>query len=62
MSANLWYEEIVPRESRFYFNIERPNKEEDELFKALPFHGNKIQVGGNATVGYGLCKLKKIDG
>lgn len=61
-SQNLWYEEIVPRESRFYFFIgvsdECANYEkefEENLWKDI------IQIGANATVGYGYCKISKMD-
>jgi CRISPR-associated protein Cmr4 len=59
ISANLWYEEIVPRNTLFYFFISRPSEDfsfENQL-KAI---GHRVQIGGNASVGYGLCKLLKF--
>lgn len=64
ISQNLWYEEVVPRRSRFYFFIGNSggvpqgfgftsNMNKKKLW-------NKIQVGGNATIGYGLCSIKSI--
>lgn len=55
-SENLWYEEIVPHQTLFITYIQRPPNEKYEL----KLDGETIQIGGNATVGYGLCKFKKI--
>lgn len=62
ISDNLWYEEIIPRETRFYCSVARPNQQSDPLVSALN-NGfkNTIQIGGNATVGYGVCKMTKIE-
>jgi len=62
-SENLWYEELVPRESRFYFFVlvpeDAPFNFEENFNKHL---NNKIvQIGANATVGYGYCKIIKIE-
>lgn len=59
ISANLWYEEVVPREARFYFFVARPS-DQDDLQTGLGALHNRIQIGGNASVGYGLCELKRI--
>ena len=60
---NLWYEELVPRQSDFYFfyvgnKINRiaimdeiVNKSEKEM---------PVQIGANASIGYGYCKIDKI--
>ncbi|MDX2246832.1 MAG: type III-B CRISPR module RAMP protein Cmr4 [Bacteroidia bacterium] len=50
-SKNLWYEEIVPREARFATFIQG----EELHLKMFSDHtnGKIIQVGANATVGYG---------
>ncbi len=58
-SVNLWYEEIVPRESLFYSMIARPTGNED--FDAiLKIANNNVQIGANASVGYGFCKTSKL--
>lgn len=60
ISANLWYEEVVPRESRFYYSVTKPvddMKLETGLTQNLKNH---LQIGGNATVGNGLCKIEKL--
>lgn len=76
-SGNLWYEEIVPRESIFYtvlnyynnFNndgadkrgktdktvFDRQIKKFDE--KLLNDH---IQIGANASIGYGICNFTRL--
>lgn len=58
ISTNLWYEEIVPRETRFYFPVIGPDERFQDAVKNKL--GNQVQVGANATVGYGLCKLSKL--
>lgn len=56
-SENLWYEEFVPRESIFVVAIQSgltsdPNDEKNFLDH---LNGKVIQIGANATVGYGYC-------
>ncbi|MEG2285969.1 MAG: type III-B CRISPR module RAMP protein Cmr4 [Eubacterium sp.] len=55
ISQNLWYEEVVPYTSTFYFIILRPDGTND----ALSFE-DLVQIGGNASVGYGFTKIKKV--
>lgn len=54
-STNLWYEQIIPRKTVFYFLAEK-------MTSTHPFDiGDKpVQVGGNATVGYGRCRISKL--
>lgn len=61
VSRNLWYEEIVPRETRFYFFTSKPDNQE-ALANGLKSEAisNLVQIGGNATVGFGLCEIKKL--
>jgi CRISPR-associated protein Cmr4 len=56
-SKNLWYEELVPHQTLFitYMASTKPNSD----FEKLMLDG-VIQVGGNATVGYGLCKFYPV--
>lgn len=51
VSNNLWYEEIVPRESRFFTIISGP-KELVDQFDAL-ISKQVVQAGANASIGYG---------
>jgi CRISPR-associated protein Cmr4 len=63
ISDNLWYEEIVPRESKFYFIILL-----DTLVSDLAVYINQIllekpvQIGANSSLGYGYCKIEKMVG
>jgi CRISPR-associated protein Cmr4 len=62
-SSNLWYEEVVPRQTRFVFFVAVPNdlsSSFDNHFDKY-VHNNVIQIGANATVGYGYCKFNKIN-
>lgn len=59
ISSNLWYEEVVPREARFYTMITR-HPDKDDLNTFLTNSNNLVQLGANATVGYGLCEFKTI--
>lgn len=53
ISSNLWYEQIVPREAVFYTQM--IGDKNLELFDK-----KVIQIGGNATVGYGYCEFKLL--
>ncbi len=55
ISQNLWYEEIVPHKSVFYFTILSTDGNIDKYID-----GEMIQFGGNASIGYGLTKITKI--
>lgn len=59
ISQNLWYEEAVPREARFYTPIAR-HKDENGLNDFLTRKQQLVQIGANATVGYGLCAMTKF--
>ena len=54
ISENLWYEEIVPHESVFYFPVLADNNYIDEFKNTME---NIIQFGANASLGYGLAKV-----
>lgn len=53
-SKNLFYEEVIPRETHFGFLI-GANSIDKNFDKIIPF-----QIGANATVGYGFCELTKM--
>ncbi len=61
-SENLWYEEVVPKYSKFYFFINPPvNRDDnvkkfDDVFEKIDL----IQFGANKSIGYGYCILKEI--
>ncbi|MDE7313791.1 MAG: hypothetical protein K2N87_19570 [Eubacterium sp.] len=60
ISKNLWYEEVVPHQSVFYFTVLANNSKEDEAllnrFKDQ-VKDKVVQFGANASIGYGLCKI-----
>jgi CRISPR-associated protein Cmr4 len=53
-STNLWYEEIVPRETVFYTFISAP-----EGNRKIEFDKSVLQIGANASVGYGFSEMYK---
>ena len=59
-SENLWYEQVLPRFSRLYFAVLVPDG--DARFKDFNAHitGSLVQIGANATVGYGYCRLTNV--
>ena len=52
-SKNLWYEQVLPAETVLYTIIQ---EEGDVLAKALD--NQIVQIGANATIGYGYCKFE----
>lgn len=60
-SSNLWYEEVVPHESVFYFVVASENENAVSNF-AKAVNDKIIQFGGNASIGYGLCKVTVREG
>ena len=59
-SRNLWYEQVVPRFTYMYFALMVP--EGDSRFSEFNevLDGSLVQIGGNATVGNGICKIDYI--
>lgn len=55
-SKNLWYEQVLPAETVLYTIIQE--KEGDYLRETL--NGQIVQIGANATIGYGYCEFKCI--
>jgi len=64
ISRNLWYEEIVPRQTRFYFIVAVPEsdktKDIDEKFEKF-IQTNLVQIGANASIGYGFTAIDKVN-
>lgn len=54
-SVNLWYEQVLPSMSVLATIIETPV---DKTLDVLD--GKIIQIGANATIGYGFCKFVNI--
>ncbi|MBQ6986375.1 MAG: hypothetical protein IJQ25_05240 [Oscillibacter sp.] len=63
ISKNLWYEEVVPHESAFFFPVLADKLDRDFLqdFREA-VKGKIVQFGGNASIGYGLCKVTVMGG
>lgn len=55
-SVNLWYEQILPSESVLYTFIE--DKGDSTLSEKLK--DQLVQIGANATIGYGYCKFANL--
>ena len=53
-SKNLWYEQILPQETIFYSLFLSQGEEKLELDNKI------IQIGANATIGYGYCEFKNL--
>ena len=69
-SKNLWYEEVVPKSSQFYFIITKSTnideKDYDQKIKGFENRFNKegtrVQIGANKSIGYGYCKISRVTG
>lgn len=59
-SENLWYEQVLPRQTKLLFYVLVPKNDSnfDEFKKEI--QANPIQIGGNGSVGYGICKIQHI--
>jgi len=65
VSKNLWYEEVVPKKSKFYFYIAKPKNIEDKskidgFEKIFDENGTRVQMGANKSIGYGFTKITKV--
>jgi CRISPR-associated protein Cmr4 len=66
-SKNLWYEEVVPKRSQFYFVLGKPEnidpEDADRIAKAdAAFDsalGEIVQIGAGASIGYGYVRITK---
>lgn len=56
-SKNLWYEQIVPRQAKFYFFTAR-NCDADNFDTHVK--GKNVQIGANASIGYGVCTISNF--
>lgn len=54
-NPNLWYEQVLPRFSVLYFPLIAA--ENFDVFKNAVTN-TLVQIGANATIGYGFCKLE----
>lgn len=55
ISGNLWYEQVLPRKSRLASFVLYDGEMNPSFVTAVS--DSIVQIGANATVGYGLCKI-----
>ncbi|MEN4045379.1 type III-B CRISPR module RAMP protein Cmr4 [Sulfurimonas sp. NWX367] len=67
ISQNLWYEEVVPKKTQFFFCIAKPDNIDEKDAKKIAgfenrFHneGSIVQFGANKSIGYGFSKVTRI--
>jgi CRISPR-associated protein Cmr4 len=62
MNPNLWYEQILPRFSRFYFILMRDEPETNlpDVF-SCKISEELVQIGANASIGCGYCSVNIIN-
>lgn len=54
-STNLWYEQVLPSQSVLATIIQTNNADDLDIL-----NGAIVQIGANATIGYGYCKFIKL--
>ena len=54
---NLWYEQVVPRESVF-FSFVYENQDWEKFYSVLK--SKPVQLGSNGSIGYGHCIIKTL--
>ena len=57
-SKNLWYEQVVPAETVFYTIID--DKGDRTLANKIADDNAIVQIGANATIGYGYCRFNNL--
>jgi len=55
-SKNLWYEQALPQETIFYSLFLSPD---DDITKDI-LEEEIVQIGANATIGFGYCQFKQL--
>jgi len=58
-SENLFYEEVLPRRSRLWFMLGFDNKNTVNGKFEEKLQSDLIQIGGNASIGYGVTSIKE---
>ncbi len=61
ISKNLWYEQVVPHEAEFIVAVIYPEGFDFQRNFNQHVHNNMIQIGANATIGYGICLFEKLN-
>lgn len=68
VSKNLWYEEVVPKKSQFFFCIAKPTNLDDKdkqekidgFERRFEAEGTRVQFGANKSIGYGFSLVTKV--
>lgn len=66
-SANLWYEQVLPKHSVLVFAVMGEEKDASGKENAAfidfcdELNGAQVQIGANATIGYGYCLITEIE-
>jgi len=65
--SNLWYEEVVPKQSKFFFMIAKPTNISEADAKKIEGLNNRfdnetqlVQFGANKSIGYGFSKVQRV--
>lgn len=59
ISTNLFYEQVLPHYTHLCTVIMGPEDDLDAFCQAL--EGQVVQIGGNATIGYGYCQFTNFN-
>jgi len=57
-STNLWYEQVLPSETRFWFGLLYPHSDSELKRFISMIQSNPVQIGANASIGYGFCEIR----
>jgi CRISPR-associated protein Cmr4 len=60
ISENLWYEEIVPHQSVFFFTVLAPDNDPHFADFQKSITEKAVQFGGNASIGYGFTAIEEV--
>ena len=62
-SNNLWYEELVPHQSRFYFITLWEGNDDNSIYEYMIKEISQIPIsfGGNNSIGNGYCSIKVVE-
>lgn len=58
-SKNLWYEQVLPRETLLFTNILWHDDQQKDRVESIIFK-QPIQLGANASIGYGLTTFRTL--
>jgi CRISPR-associated protein Cmr4 len=59
-SKNLWYEELVPHKSVFFFAVLVPNDGDPYASFKEHIQSSTVQFGGNASIGNGYTRISEM--